>query len=712
MKKLTEIISEIGMPENLRSALGWTIVHSVWQGILIVLTFSVLFYFFKRSGTRYWLGIGALATQTIAALATFMAIYQPAAEAVSGTLSSSQQLFINTTLNAQNLVNPAKLSFLQQTEIFLYNNLDMFVTFWMVGACFLLVRLVVGFSYTQGLKVKQVTEVGEEIQAIMDELMEKMPMKRTVKLLESVRAALPMTIGWLKPVILLPVGIISGMSARQLEAVLAHELAHIRRNDYLINIFQSFIEILFFYHPATWFISAKVRDERENCCDDFAVEICGDRLILAKALTQVASYRHQPQFAMAFGAKRSTFMDRIKRIVGINEKKSNYSGNITAIVAFVMVMVAGIAFAKKEEDKKKEEIKSRKEIAENKEQKSVIEKLVASLPFTEAAGDTVTIEVLEKEMQALGKEMEKYGEEMRKIGDQMSSRYGKEMEKSGSEMEKVGKRMGAPARNIEKLSLDMQEVSLEIRKLEMKYRDSKMPAEIAQKIEQLKKNEAEVQRQMRASEEEMHKIQEEMIPLQRKMNRLQSPMDSLGRAMEKFSRPMDSLGKIMSEKGKIMEKLAKEDEAKFKKELSELSEMLYKDGLIKDKSDFEIRLKGDKLLIDLQPQSQQVYDKVWGWMSQKWSKRYSGLSEKDLTIKVDGNNVHLNMKGGRNYYRSVGFVPPVPPVAPGAPLPVEHVGMVTPPSPPGAPSPVSKVRVASPPSPRAVPAPPKPPVGY
>ena len=86
----------------------------------------------------------------------------------------------------------------------------------------------------------------------------------------------PTVIGWLRPVVLMPASALSGMGPQQLEAILAHELAHIRRHDYLVNLLQTVVETLLFYHPAVWWLSGRIRVERENCCDDLAVSLCGD----------------------------------------------------------------------------------------------------------------------------------------------------------------------------------------------------------------------------------------------------------------------------------------------------------------------------------------------------------------------------------------------------------------------------------------------------
>lgn len=648
MKKLTDIINY-----NTSSALGWTLIHSIWQGFAILLVFGILYYVVKPSVTRYRLGIGALTLQFVAAIATFFTIYQPVS--TSPVLPNNQALG-NFFLNNPNLIfTPKKLTALQQIEFFLQNNLEAFVMIWLVGTTLLLLRLLIGFTHVQNLRVQQVKPISAEIQALMNKLLAKTQMPATIKLLESARATVPMTIGWIKPVVLLPVGMASGLTIKQLEAILAHELAHIKRYDYLVNIFQNFIEILFFFHPATWFISGKVRDERENCCDDFAVEICGDSLVLAKALTQVASYQQQPRLAMAFGAKRQTFMDRIKRIIGINDTKPMSYGNWVAVLGMILVVALGITYAQKEI------VKEETVISKSLTRKSVSYKTTANQndKTTSISNDSTSLEEAEAEMERLGKEMEKCSKEIEKYGFQMQGKYGGQMEKFGVEMEQISRKMQIPQKKIQELSIEMQEASLAMQKLEMKYDDGKMPAEVKQKIADLQKRERNLEKQIRVYEQQMQKIEAEML-------------DSLSKLMERYKKPIDSLSKIMEEKGKVLEKLAKEEEARFKKDLESFAEMLYKDGLIKNKKDFEVRLKGDKLLIDLEPQSAAVYEKVWSWMNKTWGSRYKDLQEKDLRINVNGDNVNFSTHGSRNYYR-YGSTYPAPPAHPASPKAVVPV---------------------------------------
>ena len=143
----------------------------------------------------------------------------------------------------------------------------------------------------------------------------RLRVSRPVRLCESVLVEVPTVIGWLRPVILVPASALTGLSAEQLEALLAHELAHIKRYDYLINLLQTAVETLLFYHPAVWWLSAQIRQEREHCCDDLAVATCGDVLTYARALAELEQLRSvAPQLAVA--ANGGALINRIQRLVG------------------------------------------------------------------------------------------------------------------------------------------------------------------------------------------------------------------------------------------------------------------------------------------------------------------------------------------------------------------------------------------------------------
>ena len=143
---------------------------------------------------------------------------------------------------------------------------------------------------------------------------ERLRIRRAVAILESRAVVVPTLVGWVKPVVLLPAAALAGLSPEQLQAILAHELAHVRRHDYLVNLLQSMVETLLFYHPATWWVSAQVRAEREHCCDDLAVEVCGDRLVYVSALAELTTLAGHRGFALA--ATDGSLLGRVRRILG------------------------------------------------------------------------------------------------------------------------------------------------------------------------------------------------------------------------------------------------------------------------------------------------------------------------------------------------------------------------------------------------------------
>ena len=132
----------------------------------------------------------------------------------------------------------------------------------------------------------------DELQAMIDRLEERSGLRRPVRWFLSLRVEVPTVTGWLRPTVLIPAKGWSRLAVQQLEALLAHEIAHIRRHDYLVNICQVCIETVLFFHPAVWWVSKRIRTERENCCDDMAVTLCGgDRLLVARALFALEEQR-------------------------------------------------------------------------------------------------------------------------------------------------------------------------------------------------------------------------------------------------------------------------------------------------------------------------------------------------------------------------------------------------------------------------------------
>jgi beta-lactamase regulating signal transducer with metallopeptidase domain len=206
---------------------------------------------------------------------------------------------------------------LRAAEGALESQLSRLVAIWIAGVLLLCARLASAWAQAQRLRVRGTRPAAAALQAGAARLASRLGVRRAVRVLESTVAEVPTVVGWLRPVILFPAGAIAGLPPQHLEALLAHELAHVRRHDYLVNLLQTLVETLLFYHPAVWWVSSRIRHEREHCADDLAVQACGDRFLVARALTAMEELRVNPlQPGVAMAANGGSLVSRIQRLLG------------------------------------------------------------------------------------------------------------------------------------------------------------------------------------------------------------------------------------------------------------------------------------------------------------------------------------------------------------------------------------------------------------
>jgi Zn-dependent protease with chaperone function len=184
---------------------------------------------------------------------------------------------------------------------------------WILGVAMLSLRLFGGWLLTQLLARRGVSKVADGVEEAAREMARRLRLRQQFAVLESAAVTVPTLVGWVKPVVLLPAAALAGLTPLQLQAVIAHELAHIRRHDYLVNLLQTFVETLLFYHPAVWWVSSEIRAEREHCCDDLAVDVCGDRLVYVSALAELTSMERR---VFALAATDGSLVARVRRILG------------------------------------------------------------------------------------------------------------------------------------------------------------------------------------------------------------------------------------------------------------------------------------------------------------------------------------------------------------------------------------------------------------
>jgi len=295
--------------------LGWTLVHFLWQGLSIAVLYAGVRRGMARASNpnaRYLLACAALAAMVAAPLVTW-GLMQPwgaipdSAYRIRGTPPAPSTIAVITTLPAS--VRTARSS-ARPAEF-----LPWVVIVWFAGAAAFWVRLAGGWVVAARMRSMLVREAPPEWQEILRKLGARIGLSRSVRLLVSALVQAPAVVGWLRPVVLVPVGALGGLPAEHLEALLLHELAHIRRHDYLVNMLQSVAEALLFYHPAVWWVSGHIRAERELCCDDVAVSVSGDALTYARALAQLESYR-PAHLSAAVAANGGSLPGRIARLLG------------------------------------------------------------------------------------------------------------------------------------------------------------------------------------------------------------------------------------------------------------------------------------------------------------------------------------------------------------------------------------------------------------
>jgi beta-lactamase regulating signal transducer with metallopeptidase domain len=211
---------------------------------------------------------------------------------------------------------------------------------WLSGVAILTLRLVAGWLWVQRLRSHSTAAAPAAWEQIAARLSKRLHIVRPIRLLESALVEVPTVIGWLRPVVLLPVSAMTGMGTQQLEAILAHELAHIRRHDYLVNLLQTLVETLLFYHPAVWWLSRRIRVERENCCDDLAVSLCGDPYAYARALADLEELRADSS-RLVLAATGGSLIYRVRRLIGTPSHAGRGPGWLAGSTA--VLLIASIA---------------------------------------------------------------------------------------------------------------------------------------------------------------------------------------------------------------------------------------------------------------------------------------------------------------------------------------------------------------------------------
>ncbi len=318
------------LTQSVIQTVGWALLYSLWQGTFIAILLNAAMSASRKSraSTRYILACIALILMLILPLWTVWT------SNIVAPVASDPSSNFQTEVSVQ--------SWKHRTEQSIETLLPWLIASWLLGVFLCSFRSLGAWAYTQRLKRSQARLILGQWQESIQRLSRVLRVTRPVLLLESSLVCVPTVVGWLRPALLLPTSALTGLTPQQLEAILAHELAHIQRHDYLVNLLQTIIETLLFYHPAVWWVSRRIRIEREHACDDFAVAVSGDAVLYARALTRMERLRKaSPDFAMA--ANGGSLMSRIHRLVGVDAQPSHRgAGPLTIIIILSGLATVGV----------------------------------------------------------------------------------------------------------------------------------------------------------------------------------------------------------------------------------------------------------------------------------------------------------------------------------------------------------------------------------
>jgi beta-lactamase regulating signal transducer with metallopeptidase domain len=446
--------------------------------------------------------------------------------------------------------------------------LPLVMSCWACGAAVLALRLLLGLAWVRRRSRPGAYPVDAAWQATLARMAGEFGIARKVVLGVVADLSGPVTAGWWRPVVLVPAALLTGMPAPLLEALLAHELAHVRRHDYLVNLLQSAIEILLFYHPAVWWLSHRIRVERELVADDLAATMLGEPRRLALALSELDLVRLST-LNLAPAAHGGNLMSRIKRLVRPEAEPAQWK---LALPLLALALSAGVyaqtGTAADAPAAHPRAITHPAEHTERGEPYALVREGDHGTSMTGDSADWSTIKQLRKQIngdflwfrdggkpyivrdagvlararaawepvERLGKEMDGYGREMDKHGKAMDA-LGKDMERAAAGMKPDETKIHAIERRMNEVGARMGDVGSR-----MASADDAGRARLDREMADLNRQMADLNRQMAAAahSDSQRAAQRSMNEIGRRMNDAGKPMDALGKQMDALGKRMDA----------------------------------------------------------------------------------------------------------------------------------------------------------------------------
>ncbi len=629
-------------PDEMMHALSWTLIHSVWEGMLLSVVAGTIVFFTKRNSPalRYNLLTASLLLFILAVASTlgFQIIKSSQDAGVPQPIENagvSVNRFISFPANVGN-----NLSIATKAIDFFNAHAASIVLMWLLITGLRCIRLTVGLYGIYRLKKVQVFSAGDHWNRRIHQLKRQLQINKPVRLLQSGIAKVPAVIGYFSPVILFPVSMLTSLQADEVEAILIHELAHIRRRDFLVNMLQNIIEIIFFFNPAVLWVSSLIKSERENCCDDIAVMQTGGKRNYINALMAFGELNLQPAspFANAFVEKNNHLINRIKRIIYNNNKTLSNMEKKFLAAAMVITGVFIFAFssnnAQQKEKGKTAAIRSSDMVVADKKPADVtsIDTLPNKADSKEISNETIHTTVNGKKYKMITHDNqvdELYVNDKKIPADQIRNYK--------SVTEKIITQSKTDRKIAEK---DMIESQKEME--ESKREQLESEKDIAESKMEMERERKEAQQDMEQSKRELEQskkqMQEEMERSKREMELSKKQMQ---RDMEQSKREMEQSKKQMRQE---MEQRKKEMVlAKVQIEQSKKDMMLYKEKSAKDMAQSNTQMEQSRKSMEqsLKSMEQSKYEME---QSKREREEIAGdfIKENIIKNKGDLSSYHLN----------------------------------------------------------------------
>jgi beta-lactamase regulating signal transducer with metallopeptidase domain len=591
-----------GLAASLVPALGWAFLHFLWQGLLVWAATALAMLVLRGARARYAAACAGLLL--CAALPVAGVLGRLATPGVDPAPVVRLAAPVASTPSVTPLPLPA-LPPTARVQAALAAHLNLVVLLWATGASLLALRLASGLTWVRRIGTRDAVPAEAAWQQRMARLAEALGLGRTVALRVSGAIDSPLSMGWWRPVILLPAALVAGMDPCLLEALLAHELAHVKRFDYLANLLQTAVEILLFYHPGVWWISRRIRQERELICDDLAARTLGEPRRLVLALRELDTFQLS-KIHLAQGAHGGNLMNRIRSLILPESRPVAWKAvvGLAGFTALCGISAAALApppqSASKAAPKASAAAEDKKEVAfalvskkkdgiirsgpgaPNKELWALRAKLEGDFLWFRSQGKSYLVEdpatvakarAIYQPLEDMGQKMGDLGAKMGEVGAKQGE-IGARMGEVGAKQGAIGAKQGAIGAKQGLIGGKLGQVAAAMAQVEMRLDSEKLGAAEREGLQSKLKG---LKQQMAGLEKQMAEAEVPMAALDKEMREAGKPMEDLNKAMEEAGRPMKDLEAQMKVLEKEMKGLEKEADAGMR----QLVEESLKNGMAK-----------------------------------------------------------------------------------------------------------------------------------